>query len=130
MLTKLRAWDKKDNVMRDVSAIRMSDDTLKPSTVFLKVIGNNGTTKEIARNISDVDIMECLDIKDRDGNFIYDGDILEGYISYPGDAFSDEWQGHIKGQVIEDYKGRWVVDTFEIYEIHDQLRIVGNEYEG
>lgn len=107
-LIEFRAWDKTQEIMRTIEELdfRNKDVCLSMS------VGEQG--KFYYTNISNVEIMQKLSLKDFDGNHIYEGDILEK-VAFNGQEYM------LEGVVVWDCDGFSLKTT----QHHDQSKIGG-----
>jgi len=118
---KFRAWDKKDECMRNVKMIDFS-------TKEIGVEGNQyGGIKW--RKMDEVVLMQFTGMKDEKGNNIYDGDIVRKTsieYDYYGNEHKTEWLG-VVGYIAPKfiYKG---IDGFYLAGTAGFV-VVGNIYE-
>lgn len=134
MIPKFRAWD--------VLAEKMIDEILMISFVRKEIIGKfrNGSTSvplkfEDKRNGEDVILMQSTDMVDRNGNIIFEGDIVRttrflGRADEIGGFY--EYDKEFIG-IVKQLEGSWVIDTGSdavcLWTEIEENEIIGNIYE-
>ena len=135
---KFRAWDKLAEKMLysdsgDDEAIWQIDWKNGIEVLTLQVVdtfpGGLYHEQETKYLPADVDVMQSTDFKDKNGNLIFEGDVVE----------CSDWFGtKITGKVLFDESGIWKAEAFGRYPDREYLfelikresfKIIGNIYE-
>ena len=121
---KFRAWDKKSKKMRQVVEIVWNTGLyLEPNDNTVKLIWVKGydciEEKDIMmKREKGFELMQYTGLHDKNGNEIYEGDIL----NYDDELWIVEYQDGA-------FKGFWDNIVEDLYELADISEIVGNIYE-
>lgn len=115
MIPKFRAWLKNDKKMIEVSFIDY--DT--------KLIGLNIDLEVIIFDFDDVILMQSTGLKDKNGQEIFEGDIVQFFDSIYT-VFYDIKEGSYR---LEPHDDRWVVDYMSNFSSEESFEVVGNLYE-
>ncbi|EGO2727318.1 TPA: DNA-packaging protein [Enterococcus faecalis] len=115
MIPKFRAWDKRENTMRDVAVLHFTKGGKVNSIEYWK------TPSELkSYHVRNLVLMQSTGLKDKNGVEIFEGDI--------------GWDDHqeVHGQVIFEngaFKYEWENISEDLFEATDDIEIVGNIYE-
>lgn len=117
---KFRAWEKEDKEMCDVEELIFADGELIKASILYK----NGN--DVLRYTSMIELMQFTGLKDKNGEFIYEGDLLKGD-AYVDDIFEVIWEGNHYGVGFSCFgKDGAMVDMEDDWS---DLEIVGNIYQ-
>lgn len=105
------------NKIYNVESIYFEDEMI---SLFDKTIYG----EVIKVKISEVNLMQYIGLKDKNGKEIYEGDIVETKTS----IISIEWTGHGFNGVYYNSDGTWD-DEYEYDIFRSQLEVIGNVYE-
>ncbi|HAP4242990.1 TPA: DNA-packaging protein [Enterococcus faecalis] len=115
MVPKFRAWDKRENTMRDVAVLHFTKGGKVNSIEYWK------TPSELkSYHVRNLVLMQSTGLKDKNGVESFEGDI--------------GWDDHqeVHGQVIFEngaFKYEWENISEDLFEATDDIEIVGNIYE-
>jgi uncharacterized phage protein (TIGR01671 family) len=118
---KFRAWDKKDNVMRQVNMMTVSENHNYQTYYFLEPTSeNNGF-----RYTPDVELMQYTGLKDKNGKEIYEGDIIRHDWGLNKITFEDY---SFTAEHIISFDGAFNCNLY-LSDIGSDCEVIGNIYE-
>lgn len=125
MIPKFRAWDKRENTMRDVAVLHFTKGGKVNSIEYWK------TPSELkSYHVRNLVLMQSTGLKDKNGVEIFEGDIVQyrdGEYSYLGIVKRDCYQFFIDG--IEPDDNYDFIDVSNTFDGTSSLEILGNIHE-
>lgn len=125
MIPKFRAWDKRENTMRDVAVLHFTKGGKVNSIEYWK------TPSELkSYHVRNLVLMQSTGLKDLNGVEIFEGDIVQyrdGEYSYLGIVKRDCYQFFIDG--IEPDDNYDFIDVSNTFDGTSSLEILGNIHE-
>lgn len=116
MIPKFRAWDKVFKEMVQVNALVLDEQVVK---VTYK---NGNVAKE---DMKEYELMQSTGLKDKNGNEIFEGDIVL-VLDSPYTVFYDNERGSYR---LKPHDDRWNVDYMSNFSHGGNFEVVGNIYE-
>nr|DAF14264.1 MAG TPA: YopX protein [Caudoviricetes sp.] len=113
MIPKFRAWNKDDKEMIDVRVIDWNNMTVDSFSPYIEI------------PLENVIIMQSTGLKDKNGQEIFEGDIVQFFDSIYT-VFYDIKEGSYR---LEPHDDRWVVDYMSNFSSEESFEVVGNIYE-
>ncbi len=130
---KFRAYNTESKRIYDVRELGFMRDTLELVDICLEKPNNDAYGIEI-ESIEEYIVMQCTGLKDKNGKFIYEGDIVELEVLEDFTAFGANAK-YIKiiGSIIFDYGGFFIEqaenDIFLGQIPKSEIEVIGNIYE-
>ena len=115
MIPKFRAWLKEENEMIEVDTMNWFDDEFES-------IGDGVT---FLREANKIDLMQSTRLKDKNGQEIFEGDIVL-VLDSPYTVFYDNEKGSYR---LKPHDDRWNVDYMSNFSHGGNFEVVGNIYE-
>jgi len=116
---KFRAWDKLDKKIRDIKSIQ-----LLSGEVELYYKDNHGISYYPKRTKNDIILLEFIGLKDKNGEYIYEGNIVRG-------SFTDQDNENYDFIDVVDFKdGKFQCENNADFDLWVYiLEIIGNKFE-
>lgn len=125
MIPKFRAWDKRQNVMRDVAVLHFTKSGKVNSIEYWK------THYELKPyHVRNIELMQSTGLKDKNGVEIFEGDVVfrkDGECSFKGIVKKDRFYFYIEGTNIRDSFS--FEDVADVQTGEADLEVIGNIYE-
>lgn len=123
---KFRVWDKIEKRMAPVTSIDFPVPKLKGHHTDVRVNYMISKLKYSWTALGgDYELMQYTGLKDKNGNEIYEGDIVKGLIAAD---FGEYFQ--VKGEVTwSNNKAMFMVTSSMLFELSPQSEVIGNIYE-
>lgn len=127
MIPKLRAWDKRQNVMRDVAVLHFNKSGKVNSIEYWK------TPSEFkSYHVRNIELMQSAGLKDKNGVEIFDGDIV-AVENHPFQRKEDSGAGiEIEGDYVVGWNQHdltWCAGDLLLARLKPYVRVIGNVYE-
>lgn len=119
MIPKFRVWDKEINYLDYDVRVTSTDKYEK-----VEVLDCFSDWREIEEN--NYVIMRNTGLRDKKGNYIYEGDICASYNGFETEYNKIEWSDKDCTWMIE---GDFTVDYLRDFLRHSSLEVIGNIYE-
>ena len=119
MIPKYRAWHKTWDELGKVKRIRFDGEGNVTTVLF------EGKFLGVDTHVDEIELMQSTDMVDRDGKFIFEGDIVK--------MSKDVYSEPIYYEVVRHYGGAYRLESkqhgCELWLRHTDCEVVGNVYE-
>lgn len=126
MIPKFRAWDKRENTMRDVAVLHFTKGGKVNSIEYWK------TPSELkSYHVRNLILMQSTGFKDKNGVEIYEGDIVK-VTNHPFQKKEDSAGIEIDGDYLigwSDHNLTWLAGDLLLYQLKPYIEVIGNIYE-
>ncbi|RBT70845.1 hypothetical protein EA82_00754 [Enterococcus hirae] len=127
MIPKYRAWDKRQNVMRDVAVLHFTKSGKVNSIEYWK------TPSELkSYHVRNIELMQSTGLKDKNGVEIFEEDILV-VENHPFQRKEDSGVGmEIEGNYVVGWNQHdltWCAGDLLLARLKPYVRVIGNIYE-
>jgi len=126
MIPKFRAWDKRENTMRDVAVLHFTKRGKVNSIEYWK------TPSELkSYHVRNLILMQSTGLKDKNGVEIYEGDIVK-VTNHPFQKKEDSPGIEIDGDYLigwSDHNLTWLAGDLLLYQLKPYIEVIGNIYD-
>ncbi len=125
MIPKFRAWDKRENTMRDVAVLHFTKGGKVNSIEYWK------TPSELkSYHVRNLILMQSTGFKDKNGVEIFEGDIVK-VSNHPFQKKEDSAGIEIDGNYLinwSEHSLTWLAGDLLLYQLKPYIEVIGNSF--